>query len=360
MGEDLSLAYSGLVLGLDGVGFAVVGAGVIGQIHARNISMLESCRLVAVADQVRERAEVVGRQYGAKAYASIDEVVKDPEVEAVVVATPSYLHAPQTLYALQHGKHVLVEKPIATTLRGARLISDTAKEMGLRLGVVFQERYLEAARRLMELVSDGGLGRVYLVEAELKWWRGESEYYRSDEIARSWRGYWETEGGGVLMNQAIHTLDLVLWLGGDVEEVSGFISNASHPSIEVEDVATAAIRFRSGALGIISATVNMRPTNRQYRKIRVLGTKGFAEIHDLSLRIWMDEGEAQVEGSGVAFGDLHRALLADFADCVRSGREFPVSGDEGIKSLELIKAIYLSSERGVKVSLPLRLGGVPL
>ncbi len=345
---------------MDRVGFAVVGAGVIGQVHAGNISMLESCRLVAVADQVRERAEMVGRQFGAKAYASIDEVVKDPDVEAVVVATPSYLHAPQTLYALQHGKHVLVEKPMATTLRGARLISETAKNAGLRLGVVFQERYLGAARRLKEVVSDGGLGRVYLIEAELKWWRGEADYYRSDEIARSWRGYWETEGGGVLMNQAIHTLDLVLWFGGDVEEVSGFISNASHPSIEVEDVATAAIRFRSGALGAISATVNTQPTNRQYRKIRVLGTRGFAEIHDLSLRIWTDDGEVQVDGSGIAFGELHRALLADFADCVKSGRKFPVDGVEGIKSLELIKAVYLSSERGVKVSLPLGWGDVPL
>ncbi len=345
---------------MDRVGFAVLGAGVIGQVHARNISMLENCRLIAVADQVRERAELVGKQFGAKAYTSIDEVVKDPEVEAVVVATPSYLHAPQTLYALQHGKHVLVEKPMATTLRGARLISKTAEDMGLRLGVVFQERYLEAARRLKELVSNGGLGKVYLIEAELKWWRGEAEYYRSDEVARSWRGYWETEGGGVLMNQAIHTLDLVLWLGGDVEEVSGFISNAAHPSIEVEDVAAAAIRFRSGALGTISATVNMRPTNRQYRKIRVFGTKGSAEIHDLSLRVWTDEGEAQVDGSGIAFGDLHRALLADFAECVKSGREFPVSGGEGIKSIELIKAIYLSSERGVKVSLPLERGDGPL
>lgn len=345
---------------VDRVGFAVVGVGVIGQVHARNVSMLESCRLVAVADQVRERAELLARQYGSKAYTSIDEVVKDPDVEAVIVATPSYLHAPQTLYALQHGKHVLVEKPMATTLKGARLILEAAKSAGLRFGVVFQERYMEAARRLKDLVSDGGLGKVYLVEAELKWWRGESDYYRSDEIARSWRGYWETEGGGVLMNQAIHTLDLVLWLGGDVEEVSGFISNASHPSIEVEDVATAAIRFRSGALGTISATVNMHPTNRQYRKIRVLGTKGFGEICDLSLRVFTDEGEVQVDGGGIAFGDLHRALLADFAECVRSGREFSVNGDEGIKSLELIKAIYMSSERGVRVSLPLRMNGGPL
>ncbi|GBC71125.1 Glucose--fructose oxidoreductase [Candidatus Calditenuaceae archaeon HR02] len=341
---------------MDRIGFAVVGAGVIGQVHAKNVSMLESCKLVAVADQVRKRAELVGQKFGAKAYTSIDEVVKDPEVEAVVIATPSYLHAPQTLYALQYGKHVLVEKPMATTLRGARLISESAKNAGLRLGVVFQERYLETVRQLKELVSDGGLGKVYLIEAELKWWRGESDYYRSDEIARSWRGYWETEGGGVLMNQAIHTLDLVLWLGGEVEEVSGYISNASHPSVEVEDVATAAIRFRSGALGTISATVNIRPTNRQYRKIRVLGTNGFAEIHDLSLRISTEEGEVQVDGSGVVFGDLHRALLADFADCIRGEREFPVNGDEGIKSLELVKAIYLSSERGVKVSLPLRWG----
>ncbi|MEM0381290.1 MAG: Gfo/Idh/MocA family oxidoreductase [Nitrososphaerota archaeon] len=338
---------------MDKVGFAVVGLGVIGQVHASNISSLEECRLVAVVDQVRERAEETGRRLGATPYNSIDDALKNPEVEAVVIATPSYLHAPQALYALQHGKHVLVEKPMATTLRGARLIVRTAERMGLRLGVVFQERFLEAARRLKEALSNGLLGRVYLIEAELKWWRGESEYYRSDPLACSWRGYWETEGGGVLMNQAIHTIDLILWLGGDVEKVSGITANALHPSIEVEDVATAVIKFKNGSLGAISATVNTRPTTRQYRKIRVYGEKGHAEIHDLSLSMWLDDGEVNVDGSMISFGELHRKLAAEFASCIRRGDEFPVEGTEGIKSIELIKAIYLSSERGEIVSLPL-------
>lgn len=341
---------------MDRVGFAVVGLGVIGQVHAENISSLENGRLVAVVDQVRERAEAAANELGAAAYTSLDEVVRNPEVEAVVIATPSYLHAPQALYALLHGKHVLVEKPMATTLRGARLITDVAEKKGLRLGVGFQERYLESARKLRDAVWSGLLGQVYLIEAELKWWRGEKEYYRSDDIACSWRGYWETEGGGVLMNQAIHTLDLLLWLGGEVQSVFGHIANALHPSIEVEDAAAAVARLKSGALCTISATVNTRPETKQYRSIRVFGSKGQAELRDSSLCIWTDEGEERFDASNIRFGELHRALMSDFADCLRKGSEFPVNGREGMKSLELIKAIYISSEKGGVVNLPLNLG----
>ncbi|MCS7146210.1 MAG: Gfo/Idh/MocA family oxidoreductase [Aigarchaeota archaeon] len=339
---------------MDKVGFAVVGLGVIGQIHARNIALLDNCRLVAVVDIVRERAESAGRQFGAAAYTSIDEAVRNPEVEALLISTPSYLHAPMTLYCLQNGKHVLVEKPMATTLSGARLISETAKRLGLKLGVVFQERYLEAARRLREAATGGALGSVYLIEAELKWWRGEAEYYRSDAVARSWRGYWETEGGGVLMNQAIHTLDLMLWIGGEVQSLSGLISNFTHPSIEVEDSAAAVVKFKSGALGTISATVNTRPTSRQYRAIRVFGTNGQAELRDYNLSIWTDSDGPILVGGEIKFGELHRALVYDFASRIRDGQEFLVSGEEGVKSLELIKAIYLSAESGERVCLPLR------
>lgn len=341
---------------MDKVGFALVGLGVIGEVHANNIFASQSSKLVAVVDQVRERAERFANQFGSTPYTSLDDALRNPEVEAVVIATPSYLHAPQALYALHHGKHVLVEKPMATTLRGARLVAETARRLGLKLGVVFQERYLEAARRLKEAILSDVLGRIYLVEAELKWWRSESEYYRSDLIARSWRGYWETEGGGVLMNQAIHTIDLLLWLGGEVRTVIGFITNAFHPSIEVEDTATAVIKFSDGSLGTISATVNTQPTSRQYRSIRVFGTKGQAEIRDYSLRIWTDEGESHIDGGVLRFGELHRMLLEDFAASVRDGGEFPVSGEEGVKSIELIKAIYLSSVRGGSVNLPLKTG----
>jgi len=340
-------------LRLDKVGFAVVGLGVIGQVHAYNISRLDNCRLVAVVDQVRERAESLARELGVTAYLSLDEAVRDPMVESVIIATPSYLHAPQTLYALLHGKHVLVEKPMSTTLQGGRLIIETAERKGLQLGVVFQERYLQTARKLKEIITAGSLGSIYLFEAELKWWRGEKEYYRKDILAESWRGYWETEGGGVLMNQAIHTLDLLLWLGGDIYSVSGYVANILHPSIEVEDVAVAVIKFRSGALCTISATVNTQPVGREYRCIRVFGSRGQAELRDSDLMVWTEEGERRYEAGVISFGDLHRLLLADFADCLRSGRPFPVDGREGLRGVELIKAIYRSSEYGEMVTMPL-------
>jgi UDP-N-acetyl-2-amino-2-deoxyglucuronate dehydrogenase len=350
LGEGLLFAE------LDAVNFGVVGLGVIGEIHARNVAELESTRLVAVVDQVRERAESVGRALGAEHYKSIDEALKNVEIEAVIIATPSYLHAPQALFALLHDKHVLVEKPMATTLSGARLISRTAEERGLRLGVVFQERYMDAAVRLKELIDSGALGRLLLLEGELKWWRGEEDYYRKDLLARSWRGYWETEGGGVLMNQAIHTVDLLLWLGGEASLVAGMASNQAHPSVEVEDTVMALIEFRNGAQGCLVATVCTPPETSHYREVRVVGTKGQARLRDYSLKASTVNGEVSVGGE-VRFGELHRRLLDDFAKSLRSGRRFKVDGAEGYKSLELVKAIYRSGESRFYVSLPLEVSG---
>jgi len=338
-----------VVFELDPVGVGVVGLGVIGQIHARNVASLESTRLVAVVDQVRERAESIGRELGAEAYTSIDEASRNRDIEALIIATPSYLHGPQALYALLHGKHVLVEKPMATTLR--RIIR-VAEEKMLRLGVVFQERYMEAAEKLKELIDKGALGRLLMIEAELKWWRGEDDYYRRDLLAQSWRGYWETEGGGVLMNQAIHTIDLALWFGGEASIVAGMTSNQAHPSIEVEDAAVALIEFRNGALGSVVATLCARSPSKQYRQIRVLGTKGQAILMDQSLKAYVESGEISVVGEA-QFGELHKRLVDDFARCLRTGDSFRVSGEEGYKSLELIKSIYRSAESRFFVSLPL-------
>jgi UDP-N-acetyl-2-amino-2-deoxyglucuronate dehydrogenase len=341
-----------VVFELDPVGVRVVGLGVIGQIHARNAASLESTRLVAVVDQVRERAESIGRELGAEAYTSIDEASRNRDIEALIIATPSYLHGPQALYALLHGKHVLVEKPMATTLSGARRIIRVAEEKMLRLGVVFQERYMEAAEKLKELIDKGALGRLLMIEAELKWWRGEDDYYRRDLLAQSWRGYWETEGGGVLMNQAIHTIDLALWFGGEASIVAGMTSNQAHPSIEVEDAAVALIEFRNGALGSVVATLCARSPSKQYRQIRVLGTKGQAILMDQSLKAYVESGEISVVGEA-QFGELHKRLVDDFARCLRTGDSFRVSGEEGYRSLELIKSIYRSAESRFFVSLPL-------
>ncbi len=342
------------------LGVAVVGLGAMGSQHARFFKdQVQGARLVAVVDQVKAVAESVGAELGAESYTTIDQAVRDDRVDVVCVATPTYLHVAQALYALEYGKHVLVEKPMATTLAGARQLISKARSKGLKLGVDFMERYSDAAASVKSLIEKGTLGKLFLVEGEMKWWRDEKSYYLKDELARSWRGMWETEGGGALTNQGIHTIDLMIYLGGEVHEVFGHIANFSHPAVPVEDTGIAALKFREGHLGTLSETVSTRPASAQYRKIRIMGTAGRAEITDNDVTLLATESKSEANPSLTTGETLRQSpnlyirLLQDFIDSIIQEREFKVSGEEGIKALEVIKAIYLSSSTGQLVRLPL-------
>ncbi|MCY0860673.1 MAG: Gfo/Idh/MocA family oxidoreductase [Sulfolobaceae archaeon] len=355
---------------LNMVGVAVVGLGNIGKVHAKLIKELEvesngKIRLVAVVDQVRSLAESVASQYSVRSYTTLDDAVKDPDIDVLTIATPTYLHGPQALYAIEYNKNVIVEKPMAVSLVEAREMIAKARKKGVRLGVIFQERYADDIRKLKDIIASGKLGKVFLIESEMKWWRDERNYYQKDELARSWRGMWGTEGGGAMTNQGIHTVDLMIWLGGDVDEVAGFIDNLTHPSITVEDTAVAVIRYKSKALGVISQTVSTRPDNAQYRKIRVFGTEGMAEIHDTTLSLLKTnseslESEIRAKSTETLHREenLHKKLFRDFLNRLLNGEEFPITGEEGIKSLELIKAIYYSSSTRQFVKLPFNINVV--
>ncbi|BDB99995.1 Gfo/Idh/MocA family protein [Saccharolobus caldissimus] len=345
------------------IGVAVVGLGVIGKVHVKALKELEKeteyVKLVAVVDQISALAEDIAKQYGVIPYSTIDDALRNPEIDVITIATPSYLHSPQAILAMEYGKNVITEKPMATTLAGAKEMIKKAEKNGVKLGVIFQERYSPDIRKLKYEIIDK-LGKLYLLEAELKWYRDEKEYYLRDEIARSWRGMWNTEGGGVLTNQGIHTIDLLLWLGGEVEEVSGFIDNLTHPSIEVEDTAVAIFKFKNRALGTMSQTVSMRPKKYQNRKIRIYGDRGYAEIIDRQIASVRIEGNEEMGSSVLSKSDtisqdtdLHKELFKDFLKALSEERNFPIDGKEGIKSLEVIKAIYLSSMNRQVIKLPL-------
>ncbi|WP_291764883.1 Gfo/Idh/MocA family protein [Caldivirga sp. UBA161] len=346
------------------LGVGVVGLGAIGVVHARAIKELEQeagwIKLTAVVDQIKARADEIGRQFGAKSYYTLDELVKDPDVDVVTIATPSYLHAPQAMYAMEYHKHVIVEKPMAVTLAGAREMIMKAERNHVKLGVIFQERYAPDIIKAKSIISSGGLGKVFLVEAKMMWWRDERNYYNRDELARSWRGMWETEGGGALTNQGIHTVDLMYWLGGEVSDVMGFYINASHPTITVEDTAVAALKYRNGALGSLAASVSTQPSDFQFRVIRIYGTEGQLEINDRTITLLATNQSGVQRISPEAKRDtltqtenLHKTLLRDFLNALREDRDFPINGYEGMKSLEVIKAIYLSSNTGQAIKLPL-------
>lgn len=345
------------------IGVAVVGMGNIGLVHARAFYNVKGAKLVAVVDTIRERADSVARMFGVKSYYTLEDMLKDPEVELVSIATPSYLHAPQAIYALEYGKHVIVEKPMAVTLRGARTMIDKARKYGVKLGVVFQLRYADDIARLKNLIEEGVLGKLFYLSSEMMWWRSEEDYYFKDELARSWRGMWFTEGGGAITNQGIHFVDLLIWLGGGrVREVLGFIDKLTHPNIEVEDIALGMFRYDEGHLGAITATVSVQPRDAQYTKIKVFGTEGCAEIHDRKLVSLKTVKGAAVEAKPreeptketlKQAPTLHQKMFQAYIDALLQDRDFPVPGEEGVKSLEVIKAMYLSSKMGRKLELPL-------
>ncbi len=351
------------------IGVAVVGLGAIGRVHVEAIKDLEKTvgyvKLVGVTSLEKAVVDEFASRYSCKGYYSYGDVVRDPEVDVVTIATPHYLHAWQAMYAMEFGKHVIVEKPIATTVMAAREMISKAKRKGVKLGVVYQGRYADGVRELKSYLDNNVIGKPLLVVGEMMWFRDEVTYYLRDELARSWRGMWATEGGGVLINQAIHTIDLMLWFGGEVDEVVGYIDNLAHPSIDVEDIGIGLMKYRGGGYGVLTANLFTKPPTHQYRKIRIFGTKGQAELWDSELVLLKSDNGFSIERSpGYSTetikvpGGLHRKLFEDFFMALLNDKDFPITGEDGLKSLEIVRAIYYSSKRKIYVKLPLEVDGI--
>lgn len=341
--------------------FGLVGTGVGGGFIAGALRQLKEegvAELVAVVGRRGAKTEEFARKYGAeKWYTSFDQLLSDPELEAVAISTPHYLHFPQSVAAIEAGKHVLVDKPMAVLLREADEMIARAERKGVELGVVFEYRFDPVIERVRDCVEKGRLGKLILAEAVVEWYRSHEYYAGSD-----WRGRWATEGGGALINQAIHTVDLMLWLMGDAEEVWAYAGTYAH-DIEVEDLAVAAIKFRSGALGVVQASTATYPGFPT--RLEVHGTEGAAVIEGGSLKLLAVKGEEARVAEGLKGWESwakpeavpienHLRLLRDFALAVKEGRRPMVDGREGRRSLELIRAIYTSAKLHGPVKLPLK------
>ncbi len=339
--------------------FGLVGTGVGADFIARALQVLRGegvAELVAVAGRRGAKAEEFARKHGARRwYASFDQLLADPEVEAVAISTPHYLHFPQAVAAIEAGKHVLVDKPMAVSLREADEMVRRAERRGVALGVVLEYRFDPVVERVKGCVDRGELGRLILGEAVVEWFRTQEYYAGSD-----WRGRWATEGGGALINQAIHTVDLLLWLMGDVEELWAYAGTYAH-DIEVEDLAVAALRFRSGALGVVQASTATYPGFPT--RLEVHGTEGAAVIEGGALKLLVTRGGAAERAEGLRGLESwarpeavpienHVRLLRDFALAARGGGRPRVDGREGRRSLEVIRAIYASSRLRQPVRLP--------
>src|SRR5208283_2264984 len=260
-------------------GFGIIGCGMISKFHAKAIADVRGAKLVACFDQFPAAADKLAEATGCKAYHKLDDLLADRSVNIVTIGTPSGAHMEPALAAARAGKHVIVEKPLEITLRRCDRIIDACRTAGVVLSTIFPSRFHDSSQELKRAVEGGRFGRLTLGDAYVKWYRSQA-YYDSG----AWRGTWELDGGGALMNQAIHSVDMLAWLMGPVVEVRAKTGLLAHERIAVEDVALATVEFANGALGVIEASTAVYPG--YLKRIEIHGNEGSAVLEEEDLIRW--------------------------------------------------------------------------
>ena len=343
----------------DPIGFAIVGTGAIADFHAAAVRGNDGARLVAAYSRDAARCGEFAARHGCRAAASLDEIVRDAGIRAVCITTPSGAHAEAAVPVLEAGKAVLCEKPLEISLDAVdRILAAAERGQGMLAGV-FQMRLGRGARILKAAIEAGRFGRLTLCSAYVKWWR-EHGYYTSSP----WKGTLRLDGGGALMNQGIHAVDLLQWLAGLPEEVSAFSATLAHPGIEAEDTVVASLRFPGGALGTIEAATSAYPGSDL--RIEIIGERGTAVLVNDRLVRWEfaerlsgddavladDGGPAIKSGSSDPMAmthEGHRLLVADLVDALREGRAPMIPGAEARRAVSLVLSIYEAARSGSRV-----------
>ncbi len=326
-----------------GFGFGIIGCGMIANFHARAIGDIRGARVVACYDAVPAAADRLAAAQGCRAYYKLDAMLADTEVDVVTVGTPSGAHLEPAVAAANAGKHVIVEKPLEITLKRCDQIIRACQKNKVQLSAIFPSRFHQSSTLLKKAVDDGRFGRLTLGEAYVKWYRTQA-YYDSG----AWRGTWELDGGGALMNQAIHSVDLLTWLMGPVVEISAHWGLLAHQRIAVEDTAVATLKFKNGALGVIEATTAAYPG--YLKRIEIHGSEGSAAMVEEDVAAWdfakKARGDAAVhkrmaESVSTAGGASdpaaighhgHTEQFRDVLDAIRERRKPAVDGHEGRRS----------------------------
>ena len=345
-------------------GFGIIGCGMISHFHAKAIQDIRGASLAACISSRFESAEKLAAEYGATAYRELDAMLADPAVDIVTICTPSGAHMEPAIAAAKAGKHVIVEKPLEITLRRCDKIIRACEENKVVLSTVFPSRFHAASQTLKKAIEAGKFGTLTLGDAYVKWFRTQ-EYYDQGQ----WRGTWALDGGGALMNQAIHSVDLLTWLMGPIAELTAQTATLAHQRIEVEDVATASLRFENGALGVIEATTAAYPGS--LKRIEINGSHGSAVMEEEDIKVWqfkkmtvrdkkiaLDFSDKTKTGGGAADPAAigyaaHAQQFRDVIKAIRNGGTPTIDGHEGRRSVEIILAIYQAAETGKKVALPL-------
>jgi UDP-N-acetyl-2-amino-2-deoxyglucuronate dehydrogenase len=342
------------------LGFAIIGAGNIAKVQAQAIQVTPGAQVRVVCSRREEMGRALAGLYDADWLPDYRRAVLRSDVDIVSICTPSATHAEIAEAAALAGKHLIVEKPIDVTLERADRILRAAERPGLKMTCIFPSRFTVGVGKTKEAVERGRLGRLALADAYVKWYRPQT-YYDG-----SWRGTWAGDGGGALINQSIHSIDLLQWLAGPVESVFGQTATLAH-RMETEDTAAAVLTFRSGALGVIQGATSCWPGDRA--RIELHGDKGTIVLEEGRITQWKLAGAApdeeaqmlaleETRGSGssdpMAIGfELHRRQIADLIEAIRDDRPPAIGGAEARKALEIILAIYRSAQMGAVVRLPL-------
>jgi predicted dehydrogenase len=345
-------------------GFAIVGCGLIADFHAKAIAEIPNARLVMTASRSEENARRVAEPYGADWTTDWPEVLRRRDVDIVNVCTPSGAHMPHAIEAAEAGKHVVVEKPLEITVERCDRIIAAAAAAGVKLVTIFPSRFSQTAQAIKQAADDGRFGQIVLADAYVKWYRDQA-YYGPGR----WQGTKRWDGGGALMNQSIHTIDLLQWLVGPVKSVAGYVGVLGHAGIEVEDAAVAALEFQNGAFGTIEGTT---AAYKGYpRRVEICGTEGsvFMEGNDITVWSFAEErpedeevrrrlGPKAADSGGssdpAAISHAgHKSQLEDLLRALDTGGEVLCDGQEGRHAVEIILAIYRSSQLRRRVTLPL-------
>ena len=335
------------------MGFGIVGCGAISNMHAGAVKAIDRADLIACTDVNKKSLEDFSKKYDITPYNDFSDMLADEKVDVVCICTPSGLHKKFCVEAAKAGKHIVVEKPMALTTEDCDEIISACEENSVKLEVISQNRFKDAFRYVKELVDDGKLGKIVSADIYMKYYRSP-EYYG----ASNWKGTWAMDGGGALMNQGIHGVDILLFIMGKVKSVFGYARTLAR-DIEVEDTASAVVEFENGALGVIQGTTSVTPGYP--RKMEINGTKGSITLVEGDIAVWdikdLEKPEFKTtaghsHNDPMAFNiEGHVQQITDLIDSIKNGTEPFVSHREGRRPVELITAIYESSKTGRRIDL---------
>ncbi len=344
-------------------GFGIVGAGMISHFHAKAIAEIANASLTGVYSINKNKSEELARQHNCIVFATLDEMISHAEIDIVCICTPSGIHLDPAIKCIEAGKHCLIEKPLEVTLERCDRIIEAANKAGVKTGVIFPSRFHESSIRLKKAIEEKRLGDLVLGDAYVKWSRSK-EYYQSGK----WRGTWKYDGGGALMNQGIHSVDLLQWYMGPVASVQSVAANIRHKNIEVEDTIVSTIKFKNGALGTIECSTAVYPGS--LKRIEIMGTSGTVVMEEDQLLKWqfehakdedaiinnaMKENTVSHGGAsdpaGISYKG-HQKQIEDMIWSIETGATPLIDGYEGRKSVGIILAIYESARSGNTVKLP--------